>query len=280
MRDPVKVIELKKSILEDNDADAEVLRGTLKDEKLLYINIMSSPGSGKTTTLSAVINRLKDEMRIGVMEADIDSDVDAKTIADLGVKSIQLHTGGMCHLDAEMSRQGMREMGTEDLDVVFLENVGNLVCPAEFDTGSAENVVILSVPEGDDKPLKYPLVFTKCNVVLVNKGWKVKQNSHWTNSEVDGINASIDKNGAVSFALAGAKSSPSEEFNKTMLTYTAMFTEMARIAAAAYNPSSSGVAAAKTAEPAQTVVNVQPAAAVTTSDAQASTNAVESVEAK
>ena len=159
MRDPVKVIELKKSILEDNDADAEVLRGTLKDEKLLYINIMSSPGSGKTTTLSAVINRLKDEMRIGVMEADIDSDVDAKTIADLGVKSIQLHTGGMCHLDAEMSRQGMREMGTEDLDVVFLENVGNLV----------ENVVILSVPEGDDKPLKYPLVFTKCNVVLVNK---------------------------------------------------------------------------------------------------------------
>ncbi len=148
MRDPVKVIELKKSILEDNDADAEVLRGTLKDEKLLYINIMSSPGSGKTTTLSAVINRLKDEMNIGVMEADIDSDVDAQTIAALGVKSIQLHTGGMCHLDAEMSRQGMREMGTEDLDVVFLENVGNLVCP---------------------KPLKYPLVFTKCNVVLVNK---------------------------------------------------------------------------------------------------------------
>ena len=144
MRDPVKVIELKKSILEDNDADAEVLRGTLKDEKLLYINIMSSPGSGKTTTLSAVINRLKDEMKIGVMEADIDSDVDAQTIAALGVKSIQLHTGGMCHLDAEMSRQGMREMGTEDLDVVFLENVGNLVCPAEFDTGSAENVVILS----------------------------------------------------------------------------------------------------------------------------------------
>lgn len=169
MRDPVKVIELKKSILEDNDADAEVLRGTLKDEKLLYINIMSSPGSGKTTTLSAVINRLKDEMRIGVMEADIDSDVDAKTIADLGVKSIQLHTGGMCHLDAEMSRQGMREMGTEDLDVVFLENVGNLVCPAEFDTGSAENVVILSVPEGDDKPLKYPLMFEVCHAVLINK---------------------------------------------------------------------------------------------------------------
>lgn len=169
MRDPVKVIDLKKSILEDNDADAEVLRGTLKDDQLLYVNIMSSPGSGKTTTLTAVINRLKDEMRIGVMEADIDSDVDAKTIADLGVKSIQLHTGGMCHLDAEMSRQGMRELGTDDLDVVFLENVGNLVCPAEFDTGSQENVVILSVPEGDDKPLKYPLVFTKCNVVLVNK---------------------------------------------------------------------------------------------------------------
>ena len=169
MRDPVKVIELKKSILEDNDADAEVLRGTLKDEKLLYINIMSSPGSGKTTTLSAVINRLKDEMKIGVMEADIDSDVDAQTIAALGVKSIQLHTGGMCHLDAEMSRQGMREMGTEDLDVVFLENVGNLVCPAEFDTGAHAKAVILSVPEGDDKPLKYPLMFEEADVVLVTK---------------------------------------------------------------------------------------------------------------
>ena len=169
MRDPVKVIELKKSILEDNDADAEVLRGTLKDEKLLYINIMSSPGSGKTTTLSAVINRLKDEMRIGVMEADIDSDVDAKTIADLGVKSIQLHTGGMCHLDAGMTEQGLTELGTADIDLAVLENVGNLVCPAEFDTGAVKNAMILSVPEGHDKPLKYPLIFTVCDALIINK---------------------------------------------------------------------------------------------------------------
>ena len=167
--DPIKVIEVKKSILEDNAADANVLRDTLAGDQLLYINIMSSPGSGKTTTLLATIDRLKDEMNLGVMEADIDSDVDAKTIADAGVKSIQLHTGGMCHLDAEMSRQGLRELGSENLDLVFLENVGNLVCPAEFDTGSQENVCILSVPEGDDKPLKYPLIFTKCNVVLINK---------------------------------------------------------------------------------------------------------------
>lgn len=167
--DPVKVLEVKKSILDDNDADANVLRKDLDENKILYVNIMSSPGSGKTTTLTQVINRLKDEMNIGVMEADIDSDVDAKTIAALGVKSIQLHTGGMCHLDADMSRQGLKEMGTDDLDLVFLENVGNLVCPAEFDTGAQENICILSVPEGDDKPLKYPLIFTKCNLVLVNK---------------------------------------------------------------------------------------------------------------
>lgn len=167
--DPVKIIDVKKTILEDNDADAEVLRGTLKDKNLLYVNIMSSPGSGKTSTLLQTIARLKDEMNIGVMEADIDSDVDAITIQNAGVKSIQLHTGGMCHLDAEMSRQGLREMGAEGMDLVFLENVGNLVCPAEFDTGSQENVCILSVPEGDDKPLKYPLIFTKCNVVLINK---------------------------------------------------------------------------------------------------------------
>lgn len=169
MTDSVKILDVKKSILDDNDADANVLRGSLKKDKLLYINIMSSPGSGKTTTLLATIARLKDEMKIGVMEADIDSDVDAKTIANAGVKSIQLHTGGMCHLDADMSRQGLKELGAENLDVVFLENVGNLVCPAEFDTGSQENVCILSVPEGDDKPLKYPLIFTKCNLVLVNK---------------------------------------------------------------------------------------------------------------
>lgn len=167
--DPIKIIDVKESILKDNDADANVLRETLKKEKLLYVNIMSSPGSGKTTTLLAVLSRLKDEMKIGVMEADIDSDVDAKTIAAAGVKAIQLHTGGMCHLDADMSRQGLKELGAADCDLVFLENVGNLVCPAEFDTGAQQNVVILSVPEGDDKPLKYPLIFTKCNLVLINK---------------------------------------------------------------------------------------------------------------
>lgn len=167
--DPVKIIDVKKTILEDNDADANLLRDTLQEQKLLYINIMSSPGAGKTTTLLAVIQRLKEEMNIGVMEADIDSDVDAVTMQNAGVKSIQLHTGGMCHLDADMSRQGLKELGAENLDLVFLENVGNLVCPAEFDTGSKENICILSVPEGHDKPLKYPLIFTKCNVVLINK---------------------------------------------------------------------------------------------------------------
>ncbi|MCQ2487543.1 MAG: hydrogenase nickel incorporation protein HypB [Clostridia bacterium] len=167
--DRVKIIDVKKTILEDNDADAEVLRGKLKEQGLLYVNLMSSPGSGKTTTLLSIISRLKDEMRIGVMEADIDSDVDAITIANAGVKSIQLHTGGMCHLDADMSRQGMKELGSDELDLVILENVGNLVCPAEFDTGAQEDFVILSVPEGDDKPLKYPLVFTKCDTVIVNK---------------------------------------------------------------------------------------------------------------
>ena len=166
--DPVKIIDLKKTILEDNDADAEVLRQALKKDGTLYVNVMSSPGSGKTTTLLSVISRLKDEMKIGVMEADIDSDVDAITIRNAGVEAIQLHTGGMCHLDADMSRQGLRELG-EGFDLVFLENVGNLVCPAEFDSGAQENLVILSVPEGDDKPLKYPLVFTKCNLVLINK---------------------------------------------------------------------------------------------------------------
>ena len=167
--DKYRVLEIKESVFESNDREADKLREELKKDKTFLLNLMSSPGSGKTTTLMATIEALKDDLNIGIMEADIDSDVDAATISTSGVKVIQLHTGGMCHLDAEMSRQGMRELGTEDLDVVFLENVGNLVCPAEFDTGSAENVVILSVPEGDDKPLKYPLVFTKCNVVLVNK---------------------------------------------------------------------------------------------------------------
>lgn len=164
-----KVIEVKRSIFEDNDADAAKLREELKSEKTFLLNLMSSPGAGKTTTLRQTISRLKDEMRIGVMEADIDSDVDAATIAETGVRAIQIHTGGMCHLDADMTRQGIHEFGTEDLDLVVLENVGNLVCPAEFDTGSVKNAMILSVPEGDDKPLNYPLMFSICDVVLINK---------------------------------------------------------------------------------------------------------------
>ncbi len=165
----ISIIQVKESVLEDNDADADVLRGELKSDRTYYLNVMSSPGAGKTTTISGTIRALKDTFRIGVMEADIDSDVDARTIAALGVKAIQIHTGGMCHLDAEMSRQGFREIGTDDLDLVILENVGNLVCPAEFDTGAYRNLVILSVPEGDDKPLKYPLMFEKADVVLINK---------------------------------------------------------------------------------------------------------------
>ena len=164
-----KIIEVKQSIFEDNDADTERLRREIKKENTYLINLMSSPGSGKTTTLCRTISELKDEMRIGVMEADIDSDVDAATVTEAGARAIQIHTGGMCHLDADMTRQGLRELGTEDLDLVFLENVGNLVCPAEFDTGSTANVMILSVPEGDDKPYKYPLMFSVCDVILVNK---------------------------------------------------------------------------------------------------------------
>ena len=165
----IRILDLKKTILEDNDADADLLRSELKKDKTFYLNLMSSPGSGKTTTLKATIAGLRDSLRIGVMEADIDNDVDAKAIAALGIKSIQVHTGGMCHLDADMSRQGLRALETDDLDLVILENVGNLVCPAEFDTGACKNAVILSIPEGDDKPLKYPLMFEKADVVLVNK---------------------------------------------------------------------------------------------------------------
>ena len=164
-----RVIEVKRSIFEDNDADANKLREELKKEKTFLLNLMSSPGAGKTTTLKRTIAELKDEMKIGIMEADIDSDVDAKAIMETGARAIQIHTGGMCHLDADMTRQGIREFGTSDLDLVVLENVGNLVCPAEFDTGSTKNAMILSVPEGDDKPLKYPLMFTICDVVLINK---------------------------------------------------------------------------------------------------------------
>ncbi len=164
-----KVIEIKKSVFENNDREADRVRARLKEEHTFLLNLMSSPGSGKTTTLKATISRLKDEMKIGVMEADIDSSVDAEAIADTGVKSIQLHTGGMCHLDAGMTEQGIDEFGTDDLDLVVLENVGNLVCPAEFDTGAVKNAMILSVPEGDDKPLKYPLMFSICDAVLINK---------------------------------------------------------------------------------------------------------------
>ncbi len=164
-----KVIEVKRSIFADNDADADKLRAELKGEGTFLLNLMSSPGAGKTTTLKRTIAMLKEELKIGVMEADIDSEVDAKAISDTGVRAIQIHTGGMCHLDADMTRQGIHEFGTKDLDLVVLENVGNLVCPAEFDTGSTRNAMILSVPEGDDKPLKYPLMFSICDVVLINK---------------------------------------------------------------------------------------------------------------
>ncbi len=164
-----KVLEIKTSIFSDNSLQASKLREELKDKKVFLLNLMSSPGAGKTTTLTRTIEALKDRLRIGVMEADIDSDVDARTIQKTGVKTIQLHTGGMCHLDAEMTRQGLEGLDTDGLDLVILENVGNLVCPAEFDTGAVKNAMILSIPEGDDKPLKYPLMFSVCDVVLINK---------------------------------------------------------------------------------------------------------------
>ena len=165
----VRVIEIKKSVFENNDREADRLRAEPKPEKTFLLNLMSSPGSGKATTLERTIEALQGRFRIGVMEADIDSDVDARTIARTGARTIQLHTGGMCHLDAGMTRQGLSELGTKDLDLVVLENVGNLVCPAEFDTGAAKNVMILSVPEGHDKPLKYPLMFSVCDALIINK---------------------------------------------------------------------------------------------------------------
>ena len=168
--DEVRVIEIKKSIFDDNDKDANRLREELKTKGVFLLNLMSSPGSGKTTTLISTINALKDKIKIAVMEADIDSDVDAIKIKEAtGVQSIQLRTGGMCHLDAEMTRQGLRGLDLNDVDLVVLENVGNLVCPAEFDTGASKNCMILSVPEGHDKPLKYPLMFSICDLVLINK---------------------------------------------------------------------------------------------------------------
>ena len=165
----VRIIEIKQSVFADNDRQADQLRAELKEKGVFLLNLMSSPGAGKTTTLTRTIEALKDSLRIGVMEADIDSDVDARTIAQTGVKAIQLHTGGMCHLDADMTRQGIDALGIEDVDLAILENVGNLVCPAEFDTGALSNVMILSVPEGHDKPLKYPLMFQVCDAVLINK---------------------------------------------------------------------------------------------------------------
>ena len=166
----IKIIEIKKSVFADNELDAEALRKELKAKGVYLLNLMSSPGSGKTTTLIRTINLLKDKLRIAVMEADIDSDVDAIKIREAtGIQSIQLHTGGMCHLDAEMTRQGIDGLAMEGLDLVILENVGNLVCPAEFDTGAVRNAMILSVPEGHDKPLKYPLMFSVCDLVVVNK---------------------------------------------------------------------------------------------------------------
>ena len=165
----VRILEVKQSVFANNDVQANKLRAELKEKGIYLLNLMSSPGSGKTTTLTRLIERLKPDLRIGVMEADIDSDVDAKSIAATGAKAIQLHTGGMCHLDAAMTRQGLEGLDSRDIDLVVLENVGNLVCPAEFDTGAVKNMAILSVPEGHDKPLKYPLMFQVCDTVLINK---------------------------------------------------------------------------------------------------------------
>lgn len=167
--DELKILEIRQSVFANNDQQADKLRRELKEKGIFLLNLMSSPGSGKTTTLMRTIEALKGELKIGVMEADIDSDVDARTIAESGVKAIQLHTGGMCHLDADMTRQGLEGLETGDVELVILENVGNLVCPAEFDTGASKNAMILSVPEGHDKPLKYPLMFSICDVVLINK---------------------------------------------------------------------------------------------------------------
>ena len=164
-----KILEVKESVFKNNDERAEKLRAEMKEKKVFLLNLMSSPGAGKTTTLCQTIGLLKDDVRVGVMEADIDSDVDAASISKTCARVIQLHTGGMCHLDAEMTRQGIEGLGTENIDLAVLENVGNLVCPAEFDTGASKNVMILSVPEGDDKPLKYPLMFSICDVLLINK---------------------------------------------------------------------------------------------------------------
>ncbi len=167
--DSFKILEIRQSVFANNDRRADSLRQELKSKGVFLLNLMSSPGSGKTTAILKTIHVLKEEMRIGVLEADIDSDVDARTVARTGSRVIQLHTGGMCHLDADMTGQGLSGLGTEELDMIILENIGNLICPAEFDTGASRNAMILSVPEGDDKPLKYPLMFSKVDVLLINK---------------------------------------------------------------------------------------------------------------
>lgn len=165
----IRIIDVRQSVFADNDADANTLRQQLKQEKTFLLNLMSSPGAGKTTLLKKVTSELKEKLRLAVMEADIDSDVDARAMKENGIDSIQIHTGGMCHLDADMTRQGLRELGSKDYDLVILENVGNLVCPAEFDTGAVKNMTILSVPEGHDKPLKYPLMYENCQLLVINK---------------------------------------------------------------------------------------------------------------
>ena len=165
----LRTIEIKESVFADNNREADALRAELKGKGLFLLNLMSSPGSGKTTTLVRTLEALRGELRVGIMEADIDSDVDARTVQDAGAKTVQLHTGGMCHLTAGMTRQGLEALGTEDIDLAILENIGNLVCPAEFDTGASKSAMILSVPEGDDKPLKYPLMFTVCDCLIINK---------------------------------------------------------------------------------------------------------------
>ena len=165
----IRIIDVKQSVFADNDADAERLRSQLKEEKTFLFNLMASPGAGKTTLLRQLSQRMKEKLRFAVMEADIDSDVDARTMKAEGVDTIQIHTGGMCHLDADMTRQGLRELGSEKYDLVILENVGNLVCPAEFDTGAVKNMTVLSVPEGHDKPLKYPLMYESCQLLVINK---------------------------------------------------------------------------------------------------------------
>ena len=191
----IRIIEVKQSVFADNDADAERLRGQMKDEGTVLINLMGSPGCGKTSFLKKLAREFDQELRFAVMEADIDSDVDARAMQDAGVNTIQIHTGGMCHLDADMTRQGLQELGSADYDLVILENVGNLVCPAEFDTGATANITILSVPEGDDKPLKYPLMYETCQLLIVNKTdvlpyfdfdcEKLKQNAGKRNPDIE-----------------------------------------------------------------------------------------------